>query len=106
MEKLQPWNESEKFPRQVEADEHVELQIEGEQAFAVEAFLRRARRRSPAGRWRWEILVSWKGYGPEDNSWEPESRLKQDLKSGFKELLDSMKSGNESAHNSGDELEE
>lgn len=105
VEKLQPWNESEKFPRQVEADEHVELQIDGEQAFAVEAFLRRARRRSPAGRWRWEILVSWKGYGPEDNSWEPESRLKQDLKSGFKELLDSMKSGNESAHNSGDELE-
>ena len=107
VEKLQPWYESEKFPREVEDEEPVDFQIDGEQAYTVEAFLQRSRRRSPAGRWRWEILVSWKGYGPEDNSWEPESRLKQDLKSNFKGFLGKMKSlASSSAHNSGDESDE
>jgi hypothetical protein len=79
--------------------------------FIVEAFLRRARRCSPAGRWKCEISVHGKTMGlrvrVEDNSWEPESRLKQDLKGNFLEFLEKIKSHSKSsANDSRDELDE
>lgn len=91
VEKLEPWNWSEKFGRTPEEVTPPPLEVRGEQAYEVERFLKRERRRSPAGRPRWEILVSWKNYGSEDDSWEPEYVLKQDLGSkNFQELIDAM----------------
>jgi hypothetical protein len=46
--------------------------VAGEEEYEVEAILTHRRYRS--GRTRY--LVKWKGYGSNDNSWEPESNLK------------------------------
>jgi len=44
---------------------------EGEEVYEVECILDKRERRG-----RSEYLVSWKGFGPEHNSWEPERNLK------------------------------
>ncbi|CCO37137.1 Retrotransposable element Tf2 155 kDa protein type 2 [Rhizoctonia solani AG-1 IB] len=44
--------------------------IKGEEEYMVEAILDNKRRGN-----KWLYLVKWEGYGPEDNSWEPEENL-------------------------------
>ena len=55
----------------------VEIQIEEEDpVYEVEAILDTRLNRTKAGKLlRKEYLVRWKGYGPEHNTWEPESNL-------------------------------
>ncbi|QRW17320.1 Retrotransposable element Tf2 protein [Rhizoctonia solani] len=45
--------------------------IEGEEEYEVEQIIDSKRQRG-----KWFYLIKWKGYGPEDNSWEPEELLK------------------------------
>ncbi|KAF8694651.1 hypothetical protein RHS03_08150, partial [Rhizoctonia solani] len=44
--------------------------IEGEEEYEVEQIIDSKRQRG-----KWFYLIKWKGYGPEDNSWEPEELL-------------------------------
>jgi hypothetical protein len=59
-------------------------------------FLRRRRRPSPYSPSQsvWEILVRWEDPLLEDLSWEPEWRLRRDLKKEFHPLLDAMPKDN------------
>ncbi|QRW18200.1 Retrotransposable element Tf2 protein [Rhizoctonia solani] len=45
--------------------------IEGEEEYEVEQIIDSKRQQG-----KWFYLIKWKGYGPEDNSWEPEELLK------------------------------
>ncbi|KAF8748095.1 hypothetical protein RHS01_11053 [Rhizoctonia solani] len=44
--------------------------IEGEEEYKVEQIIDSKKQRG-----KWFYLIKWKGYGPEDNSWEPEELL-------------------------------
>ncbi|KAF8752189.1 hypothetical protein RHS01_08123 [Rhizoctonia solani] len=44
--------------------------IEGEEEYEVEQIIDSKRQKG-----KWFYLIKWKGYGPEDNSWEPEELL-------------------------------
>ncbi|QRW24723.1 hypothetical protein RhiXN_11635 [Rhizoctonia solani] len=44
--------------------------IEGEEEYEVEQIIDSKRQKG-----KWLYLIKWKGYGPEDNSWEPEELL-------------------------------
>ncbi|KAF8759770.1 reverse transcriptase [Rhizoctonia solani] len=44
--------------------------IEGEEEYEVEQIIDSKKQRG-----KWFYLIKWKGYGPEDNSWEPEELL-------------------------------
>ncbi|QRW25579.1 Retrotransposable element Tf2 protein [Rhizoctonia solani] len=44
--------------------------IKGEEEYEVEQIIDSKRQRG-----KWFYLIKWKGYGPEDNSWEPEELL-------------------------------
>ncbi|KAF8757305.1 hypothetical protein RHS01_04137 [Rhizoctonia solani] len=44
--------------------------IEGEEEYEVEQIIDSKRQRG-----KWFYLIKWKGYGPKDNSWEPEELL-------------------------------
>ncbi|KAF8751497.1 hypothetical protein RHS01_08596 [Rhizoctonia solani] len=44
--------------------------IEGEEEYKVEQIIDSKQQRG-----KWFYLIKWKGYGPEDNSWEPEELL-------------------------------
>ncbi|KAF8730579.1 hypothetical protein RHS02_07663, partial [Rhizoctonia solani] len=44
--------------------------IEGEEEYKVEQIINSKRQRG-----KWFYLIKWKGYGPEDNLWEPEELL-------------------------------
>ncbi|KAF8751199.1 hypothetical protein RHS01_08647 [Rhizoctonia solani] len=44
--------------------------IEGEEEYEVEQILDSKRQQG-----KWVYLIKWKGYGPEDNSWEPKELL-------------------------------
>ncbi|QRW20751.1 Retrotransposable element Tf2 protein [Rhizoctonia solani] len=44
--------------------------IEGEEEYEVEQIINSKRQQG-----KWFYLIKWKGYGPEDNSWEPEELL-------------------------------
>ena len=87
VDKLMPWRESDKFPRDDTTLPNTELPtsatVQGEPGYFPDSFLERRYAKGPSGRKRWEILVSWRGYQPEDNSWEPEWRLRQDLGKDF-----------------------
>ncbi|KAF8753261.1 hypothetical protein RHS01_06869 [Rhizoctonia solani] len=68
--------------------------IEGEEEYEVEQILDSKRQRG-----KWFYLIKWKGYGPEDNSWEPEELLEHSQeeiqrfnKSRLKKARDSAKS--------------
>ena len=52
--------------------------VEGQEEFEVESILAHRHRKAGKGRGsksRVEFLVEWKGYGPEEHSWEPEKHL-------------------------------
>ncbi|KAF8693024.1 hypothetical protein RHS03_08515, partial [Rhizoctonia solani] len=68
--------------------------IEGEEEYKVEKIINSKRQRG-----KWFYLIKWKGYGPEDNSWEPEELLEHSQeevnrfnKSRLKKACDSAKS--------------
>ncbi|KAF8752650.1 hypothetical protein RHS01_07611 [Rhizoctonia solani] len=68
--------------------------IEGEEEYEVEQIIDSKRQRG-----KWFYLIKWKGYGPEDNSWEPEELLEHSQeeiqrfnKSRLKKARDSAKS--------------
>ncbi|QRW24341.1 Retrotransposable element Tf2 protein [Rhizoctonia solani] len=68
--------------------------IEGEEEYEVEQIIDSKRQRG-----KWFYLIKWKGYGPEDNSWEPEELLEHSQeeiqrfnKSQLKKARDSAKS--------------
>ena len=46
------------------------IKIEGNEEYEVQEILDCRRRRN-----KWEYLVSWKGYGPNENSWEPKENV-------------------------------
>ena len=46
------------------------IEIEGNEEYEVQEILDCRRRRN-----KWEYLVSWKGYGPNENSWEPRENV-------------------------------
>jgi hypothetical protein len=92
VEKLAHWYESEKFPLEVDsgnAEAMAELgeQISADTGFFVEAFLEVEKRKPlQRGRPRWEAYVKWRDYSEEENTWEPVSALKADLKKEFLEF--------------------
>ncbi|QRW23686.1 Retrotransposable element Tf2 protein [Rhizoctonia solani] len=49
--------------------------IEGEEEYEVEQIIDSKRQRG-----KWFYLIKWKGYGPEDNLWEPEELLEHSQK--------------------------
>ncbi|KAF8748754.1 hypothetical protein RHS01_10600 [Rhizoctonia solani] len=68
--------------------------IEGEEEYEVEQIIDSKQQRG-----KWFYLIKWKGYGPEDNSWEPEELLEHSQeeiqrfnKSQLKKACDSAKS--------------
>ncbi|KAF8757845.1 hypothetical protein RHS01_03640 [Rhizoctonia solani] len=68
--------------------------IEGEEEYKVEQIIDSKQQRG-----KWFYLIKWKGYGPEDNSWEPEELLEHSQeeiqrfnKSQLKKACDSAKS--------------
>ncbi|KAF8749427.1 hypothetical protein RHS01_10074 [Rhizoctonia solani] len=68
--------------------------IEGEEEYKVEQIIDSKRQQG-----KWFYLIKWKGYGPEDNSWEPEELLENSQeeiqrfnKSRLKKACDSAKS--------------
>ncbi|KAF8704322.1 hypothetical protein RHS03_06068, partial [Rhizoctonia solani] len=68
--------------------------IEGEEEYKVEQIIDSKRQQG-----KWFYLIKWKGYGPEDNSWEPEELLEHSQeeiccfnKSRLKKACDSAKS--------------
>ncbi|QRW20573.1 Retrotransposable element Tf2 protein [Rhizoctonia solani] len=81
-------NPSQPFPEQPPPET-----IEGEEEYKVEQIIDSKRQRG-----KWFYLIKWKGYGPKDNSWEPEELLKhsQEIqrfnKSRLKKACDSAKS--------------
>ncbi|KAF8761053.1 hypothetical protein RHS01_00627 [Rhizoctonia solani] len=68
--------------------------IEGEEEYEVEQIIGSKRQKG-----KWFYLIKWKGYGPEDNSWEPEDLLEHSQeeirrfnRSRLKKACDSAKS--------------
>ncbi|QRW26415.1 Retrotransposable element Tf2 protein [Rhizoctonia solani] len=68
--------------------------IEGEEEYKVEQIIDSERQQG-----KWFYLIKWKGYGPEDNSWEPKELLEHSQKeiqrfnkSQLKKACDSAKS--------------
>ncbi|QRW16712.1 Retrotransposable element Tf2 protein [Rhizoctonia solani] len=59
-----------KSPSQPFPDQPPPETIEGEEEYEVEQIIDSKRQRG-----KWFYLIKWKGYGPEDNSWEPEELL-------------------------------
>ena len=59
--------------------------IDGQEEFEVENILTHRRKGN-----KWEFLIRWKGYGPNDNTWEPEENLQNSL-----EILDEYKKTHE-----------
>ncbi|QRW18530.1 Retrotransposable element Tf2 protein [Rhizoctonia solani] len=63
-------SKSHKSPSQPFPDQPPPETIEGEEEYKVEQIIDSKRQKG-----KWFYLIKWKGYGPEDNSWEPEELL-------------------------------
>jgi hypothetical protein len=55
------------------------IEVQGERLYNVEAIIEHRDIKKKGRRIRREYLVSWEGYGPEHNSWEPENNLKHNV---------------------------
>ncbi|KAF8755117.1 hypothetical protein RHS01_05431 [Rhizoctonia solani] len=87
-------SKSHESPSQPFPDQPPPETIEGEEEYKVEQILDSKRQQG-----KWFYLIKWKGYGPEDNSWEPEELLEHSQeeinrfnKSQLKKACDSAKS--------------
>ncbi|QRW26337.1 Retrotransposable element Tf2 protein [Rhizoctonia solani] len=63
-------SKSHKSPSQPFPEQPPPETIEGEEEYKVEQIIDSKRQQG-----KWFYLIKWKGYGPEDNSWEPEELL-------------------------------
>ncbi|QRW22121.1 Retrotransposable element Tf2 protein [Rhizoctonia solani] len=63
-------SKSHKSPSQPFPEQPPPETIEGEEEYKVEQIIDSKQQRG-----KWFYLIKWKGYGPEDNSWEPEELL-------------------------------
>ncbi|KAF8704727.1 hypothetical protein RHS03_06030, partial [Rhizoctonia solani] len=63
-------SKSHKSPSQPFPEQPPPETIEGEEEYEVEQIIDSKQQRG-----KWFYLIKWKGYGPEDNSWEPEELL-------------------------------
>ncbi|KAF8697266.1 hypothetical protein RHS03_07783, partial [Rhizoctonia solani] len=87
-------SKSHKSPSQPFPEQPPPKTIEGEEEYKVEQILDSKRQRG-----KWLYLIKWRGYGPEDNSWEPEELLEHSQeeiqrfnKSQLRKACDSAKS--------------
>ncbi|CEL62765.1 hypothetical protein RSOLAG1IB_05124 [Rhizoctonia solani AG-1 IB] len=51
------------------------ITVDGEEEYKVEGIMD-----SRESKGRWEYLIKWKGYGPEESTWEPKANLKNAAK--------------------------
>ncbi|KAF8692091.1 hypothetical protein RHS03_08657, partial [Rhizoctonia solani] len=63
-------SKSHKSPSQPFLEQPPPETIEGEEEYEVKQIIHSKRQQG-----KWFYLIKWKGYGPEDNSWEPEELL-------------------------------
>ncbi|QRW25665.1 Retrotransposable element Tf2 protein [Rhizoctonia solani] len=87
-------SKSHKSPSQPFPEQPPPETIEGEEEYEVEQIIDSKHQRG-----KWFYLIKWKGYGPEDNSWEPKEVLEHSQeeiqrfnKSRLKKACDSAKS--------------
>ncbi|QRW21811.1 Retrotransposable element Tf2 protein [Rhizoctonia solani] len=87
-------SKSHKSPNQPFLERPPPETIRGEEEYKVEQIIDSKRQQG-----KWFYLIKWKGYGPEDNSWEPEELLEHSQeeircfnKSQLKKACDSAKS--------------
>ncbi|KAF8761288.1 hypothetical protein RHS01_01288 [Rhizoctonia solani] len=92
--KLDPKQLDTRIPSQPFPERPPPETIEGEEEYEVEQIIDSKRQQG-----KWFYLIKWKGYGPEDNSWEPEELLENSQeeiqrfnKSQLKKARDSAKS--------------
>lgn len=79
---LQPWRSDPEFPTHTSSLTRPPPVDASENRFEVETLLQKRYRRYGRGG-RVEYLVRWKGYGEEDDTWEPERHIDQGLIDAF-----------------------
>jgi hypothetical protein len=60
------------------------ITVDGEEEYKVKGIMD-----SRETKGKWEYLIKWKGYGPEESTWEPKANLKNTAKhlKKYKEIL-------------------
>lgn len=79
---LRPWRTDSEFPSHTPVYTRPPPVDVGENRFEVESLLKKRYRRLGRGG-RWEYLVRWRGYGPDDDTWEPVNNIDRSLVDAF-----------------------